>query len=379
MSWRGVRGGLICVLLGMTVLALASSAAGQLGSEGAVVGMVMNADTGAPIEAAGVEEQKTTMWVATSRDGTFRLDLPPGNYRLRVVGPFYEPKEIDVTVTAGRETRIDVKLQAGAGGQIEELEVVGQAYGGSEASQLLERQLAPTLSDNISAEMIKLSPDSDAAEIVQRVPAVTIQDNKFLNVRGLNERYTSATLNQNRLPSTDPHRRAVPLDLFPATFIESISIIKTYTPDLPGDFSAGLAAIELKRYPDELEIQVGASTTANTNTTFQDFQTYKGAGYKDFFGYGEAYRGLPGIIPKQNIGGPPASQQREYVAGFRDIWDADTTTAPPGYNFGVSAGGTVVEGLGGAMGLTYGTEWKYRDHEVAREFTSAGDEVLGPI
>jgi hypothetical protein len=372
---RGWRGGLVWTVSCLGYLFMATSSHAQPGSNGFVVGTVTDAATGAPILDAGVEETKTGIWTATDKEGRYRLEFAPGAYHLRVVGPFYEAKEIDVTVTAGRETRVDVQLKAGAGGQIEQLDVVGQAYGGSEASQLLERKLAPTLSDNISAEMIKLSPDSDAAEIVQRVPAVTIQDDKFLNVRGLNERYTSALLNINRLPSTDPQRRAVPLDLFPASFIESISIVKTYTPDLPGDFSGGLADIRLTSYPDELTASVGMSTGINSQTTFQDFSTYKGAGGPDYFGYGEAFRGLPGLIPEKNIQQPSPSKQREYAASFRNIWQTDDVTAPPNYNFGASVGGMLLDNLGGAIGLTFRNEWKYRDDEIAREYGGEKDDL----
>lgn len=371
MSRWGVRGGLVVIMLSAAGLAMPSHA--QVGSLGVIVGKVVDAESGKGISGAGVEEAQSAIRVGTEADGSYRLELEPGIHELRVVAPFYRAKELSsVTVSAGRETRLDVKLQPVAAGEIELLEVVADAYGGSEASQLLERKLAPTLSDNISAQMIKLSPDSDAAEIVQRVPAVTIQDDKFLNVRGLNERYTSALLNASRLPSTDPQRRAVPLDIFPASFIESISIVKTYTPDQPGDFSGGLANITMKQFPEELTADIGLSTGGNTNTTFQDFQTYKGT-EADWFGYGEAFRGLPGTIPEQRLQSIPSSaQQRVYAGSFRNIWQTETTTAPPNYNLGFSLGGPVLENLGASLGFTYGTEWKYRDDEIAREFRRDG-------
>src|SRR6185369_804812 len=130
---------------------------------------------------------------------------------------------------------------AGAAAGMDVVEVVAQANKAAEATQLQRRRKSSVVSDTVSAEVIKKSPDSDAGEVVQRVPAVTVKDDKFIFVRGLGERYSSALLNGSRLPSTDPEKRVVPLDLFPADFLESLSIIKTYTPDLPGDFSGGLA------------------------------------------------------------------------------------------------------------------------------------------
>jgi hypothetical protein len=357
---------------------IGSSAVAQSGSRGAVVGTVSDAETGKAISGAGVEELDTNIRVGTEADGSFRLELDPGAYELRVVAPFYRSREVpNVVVTGGVDTSVDVRLEPSAAGEIELLEVVADAYGGSEASQLLDRKLAPTLSDNISAQMIKLSPDSDAAEIVQRVPAVTIQDDKYLNVRGLNERYTSALVNSSRLPSTDPLRRAVPLDLFPAGFIESISIVKTYTPDLPGDFSGGLADIKLKPYPDEFTLDLGVSTKANTSTTFQDFRTYDGGGAQDWFGYGEDFRALPGLIPEDTVRPPQSSRQRAFASSFRNIWDTEPTTAAPGYSIGLSTGGKLVDNLGTALGISYGTDWEYRDDEVANTFVAgAGDQPV---
>ena len=112
-------------------------------------------------------------------------------------------------------TRADASLAAAVAAGTEVVEVVAQAKKAAEATQILKRQKADNVQDNISAEQIRKSADSDAAEIVQRAPAVTVKDDKFIVVRGLGERYSSALLNGSRLPSTDPEKRVVPLDLFP--------------------------------------------------------------------------------------------------------------------------------------------------------------------
>jgi len=94
MCRRGLRGSLAFIVFGMGILAATAARA----QTGAIVGRVTDAKTGAPIAAAGVEEQKTGIWVSTDNDGNYRHEFPPGSYRLRVVGAFYEAKEIDVTV-----------------------------------------------------------------------------------------------------------------------------------------------------------------------------------------------------------------------------------------------------------------------------------------
>jgi hypothetical protein len=99
---------------------------------------------------------------------------------------------------------------------------------------------------------------SDAADVVQRAPAVTVKNDRFVFVRGLSERYSSAQLNGSRLPSPDPLRRAVPLDLFPADFLDSLGVVKTFSADLPGDFSGGLIRLNLRDQPDTLTYSLGS-------------------------------------------------------------------------------------------------------------------------
>src|SRR5262249_15401919 len=227
------------------------------------------------------------------------------------------------------------------------------------------------VSDNVSAETIKKSTDSNAGEVVTRVPGVTVKDNKFFVVRGLNERYTSALLNGSRLSSTDPDKRVVPLDLFPADFVESLSLYKTFSPDLPGDFSAGLADIKLHSFPEKFTLTLGTSIGANTDATFQRFRTYSGAGTSDYFGFGTDERELPANFPSTLRSGPNAAGARRNAFGrmLPDVWDAKHETALPnlGANFFV---GDSWGPFGAALSGVYTTEYKSHNNEIQRQFTN---------
>jgi hypothetical protein len=203
------------------------------------------------------------------------------------------------------------------------------------------------------------------------VPAVTVKDDKFIIVRGLGERYSSAILNGSRLPSTDPLRRVVPLDLFPADFIESLSIIKSYTPDLPGDFSGGLANIELREFPEKLSVNLGIAGGANTSTTFKRFLTYKGDKY-DYYGFGRSFRDLPDGFEIDEPLGQPASRTLALARRLDNIWNVDTITAPPNTGFNMSVGNSWGP-LGVELAGVYTTEYKSRRGEVSRSFTSSTD------
>lgn len=344
---------------------------------GTIAGQVLDAANGDPIIEAGVEVIGVQKQIRTDLDGRFSVKVPAGTYQVRFFAPLYQGARLEkVVVEPNKVATADVPLHPEGQKSVEVVEVVAQAAKAAEATQLLKRQRAATVSDNISAETIKKSPDSDAAEIVKRVPAVTIKDNKFIFVRGLGERYSSAILEGSRLPSPDPDRRVVPLDLFPSEFIDAINIVKTYTPDLPGDFSGGLADINLLHSPQQLTYGIGISTSGNSQTTFQDFDTYKGSKY-DYFGFGGDYRKIPSAIPDVKFTSDgkrvqfPGSQRQSFGRDFKNIWDTDTVTAPLNFDTSFQIGDRWGP-LGARLAATYSTKYETRRDQTERQFLQSG-------
>ncbi len=339
---------------------------------GTVAGTVIDGTTGDPIIEAGVELVGKEIKGKTDLDGKFTLSAPPGTYGLRVFAPSYQNVRLrNVTVQPDKVTHADASLSPAGQAGIDVVEVVAQADRATETAQLLKRKKAAVVSDTISAETVAKSPDSTAAEIVQRAPAITVKDNKFIFARGLGPRYSSALLNGSRLPSTDPDKRVVPLDLFPAEFIESLAILKSYTPDLPGDFSGGLADIDLRAFPDKFSVNVGVSSSGNTQATFQRFKTYKGGGY-DYFGFDQNVRSLPNALRNTNERdvNQSAAVQQFFGRSFKDIWNVESKSAPP--NFGVNFSvGDRIGPLGLSLAGVYTTEYKEEPDAVVRDFAAS--------
>ena len=148
-------------------------------------------------------------------------------------------------------------------------------------AMLVERRLSSTVSDTIGAEEIKGGMSSDAAEALEKVTGVTTM-NDFVYVRGLDPRYSATTLNNAMLATTEPERRVVPLDLFPANLINNIKVLKTYSPDLQGEFSAGLVQVETTEFPTKLTFSVSYSIGFNDQTQGSAWLDYPGGG-RDFF------------------------------------------------------------------------------------------------
>jgi hypothetical protein len=183
-------------------------------------------------------------------EGRFQIDrLPPGAQSIQVLLIGYAPRTVTgIEVSEGGLARIEVNMERQALA-LDGITVSAEVERGSAVSLLSEQRSSQSLVNAISAEQISRSPDGDAAAAVKRVSGVTVQDGKYVFVRGLGERYTTSSLNGTRIPSPEPERKIVPLDLFPSGLLQSITTTKTFTPDQPGDFSGGNVDIRTPSFP----------------------------------------------------------------------------------------------------------------------------------
>src|SRR5262245_61118367 len=379
-------------LLARAVLFVATTCLGvwpALGQEpqpaselGTVTGTVVDRSSGDVIIEAGVEVVGQGKRVLTNLEGRYSIKLPPGKYELRYFAPYYKGVRLqEVTVKPGESTKVDAALESAGAAGIQVVEVVAPAKKATEAAQIAKRKEATVVSDTISRETMVKSTGTKASDLVKRAPAVTVRSDKFVFVRGLSERYTSALLNGNTLPSPDPFRRAVPLDLFPADFLDSIGVVKTFSPELPGDFTGGLIELDLRDLPDQLTYSLGVSMGANTNTTFQDFLTYRGAPL-DYLASGTRAR-ESATLPPVDLNELPVPQQYAIARTFPNVWSPETSTAPPNFGANFSIGNRYGP-FGFQIGALLSNEWTTLPNLITRQLLPAGqgkvtvtDNLLG--
>jgi len=127
------------------------------------------------------------------------------------------------------------------------------------------------ISDGLSIEFIKKTPDRSVGDALKRVNGVTIQNDKFVLVRGLADRYNSAMLNKTGLPSTEPDRRAFSFDIIPSNLIDNIIVAKSATANLPGDFAGGVVQITTKDVSNDF-FSLGLGASYGAVSTFQNFK-----------------------------------------------------------------------------------------------------------
>jgi hypothetical protein len=262
----------------------------------------------------------TDRGAVTDVDGRYRISLPYGSYDLRVVYLGYTDKTVTgVPVRAGAVSYQDITLASEAV-QAEGIEVVISAAEerGSVAGALAYQRRAINVVNGISAEEIARTPASDAADAIKRVASTSIVGGKYVYVRGLGERYSTAQLDGAALPTPEPEKRVLPLDIFPASMIESLFTVKSYTADLPGDFAGGLVDIQTKDIPDQPFFTMSTGVGYNANLGAVDRPRYDGGGL-DWLGFDDGSRALPAEFPDRIL----ASATDAEVAELHSLFEGD--------------------------------------------------------
>ena len=147
----------------------------------------------------------------------------------------------------------------------------------------------------LTSEDLQRTGDSNAAGALTRVTGLSIVEGRFIYVRGLGERYSSALLNGSPLPSPEPLQRVVPLDLFPSSILEGVTVQKSYSANFPGEFGGGVIDLRTIDAPNDPFFTMQASVGANTESTGQDNLVYFGA-RTDFLGFDDGTRAVPGPL-----------------------------------------------------------------------------------
>ncbi len=217
---------------------------------GNIMGVVKDLETEEPLIGANVIIKGTATGAATDYEGRYFIQgVQPGVIALSVSYIGYENKTInDIEVLSGETINKNIDMNKDVV-SIKGVQVTAKKKTGSDIESLSSKQNALEMQDNISSDQISKSGDSHVADAVRRVTGVTIMEDKFLVVRGLGDRYSSAQLNSVGMPSPESDRRSVPLDLFSTALISGIDVAKSYRPDLPGAFGGGNVNIKTKLYP----------------------------------------------------------------------------------------------------------------------------------
>ena len=275
---------------------------------GGIRGQVVDSDFGQPIARSSVILLDTPFGAMTDDQGNFTISgVPPGAYTISVRSGGYLPKLVPgISISSGTFNDVRVETIAEVE-EMEELVVPGELEKTSEVGLLAERQGATAVLDTIGADLISRLGAATAGQALKSMVGTSVVDGKYVVIRGLSDRYVNTLLNGGRLPTSDPDKRAVNVDLFPGSVLQSINTSKTFTPDQAGDFTGGSVDIRTKQFPEKPSFGVSVGVEYNSQATFNPaFPTYAGGGTGPF-GMNASRREIPESVLNNPVLSSPAA------------------------------------------------------------------------
>lgn len=293
----------ILLLVGVNVVAFAQG--------GKIAGVISDQKTGETLIGAAVKIAGTTKGAATDVEGRYTISgLAAGKYSLEVSFYTYSTKLItEIEVKDNQVTQVNVALAEAASQTLNQVVITATLKQESVNTLYAKQRTQVSISDGISAEQIRRSPDRNTSEVLKRVSGTSIQDNKFVIVRGLSDRYNATLLNNTILPSSEPDRKAFSFDIIPSAMIDNIVINKTASPDLPGDFSGGVIQVLTKDIPTENYLSLSAGSGYNSQSTFKSFALGDKDGIENF-GFFKSSRNIPQGVPSTRNYGQLTNNQK---------------------------------------------------------------------
>lgn len=344
----------------------------SIAQTGAVSGTVSDAGNNKILTGATISINNTNKRTFTDIDGKFNITgINKGTYSVTVSYVGYDTKKIeDIQIQKGDFTTLNIALNPAKSTNLTDVIVTTTSARKENLATVLNiRKNSAVVSDIISADMIKKSPDKNTSDVLRRVSGTSIQENKFVVVRGMNDRYNEAMLNGAVLPSSEPDRKAFAFDIFPSEVVDNITVIKSATPELPGSFAGGLIQINTKDVPDINFVSLKASLGYNSITTGKNAYTYTG-GNTDWLGIDNGARAIPTAFPdKETFAGSNIVDGNKYARLFTNSWGYYGRQAPLNPSFQASAGfnahlsDNAYPRLGGIFGLTYSSSLKFNEYE----------------
>jgi len=277
----------------LTLAALTSWA-----QKGTVSGTVTAPEDGRtqPMPFVNVALKGTTTGATTDLDGKFSFQADPGQYVLVVSFVGYEPVERPISVAAGLTVRADLELKSTAI-EMKAVEVVTTRRTDTESAVIMETRNSMQVVNAVSSETISKGQDSDASEVMRRVPGVTLFGNSYVMIRGLSERYSNVQLHDVSAPSMEPDVRSFAFDIIPAGLIDRMVIYKSPAAELPGEFSGGVVKVYTKSIPSQGFLTVSLGTTFREGSSFQDFRQTPRT-FLHSLGLNDGYNDLPTGFPR---------------------------------------------------------------------------------
>jgi len=295
--------------------------------KGSIALQLVSSEDEKPVEGARIFVAGLKIDAKTDKKGTVVLDLPEGNQTLSIIQTGFSSQNVKVQVIANELVSKSVELSP-ASMELEEFVVLAPHVEGSVAAVIAQERNNDTVGNVLGSEQFSKSGDSSVAAALKRVSGITIVGGKYVYVRGLGERYSTVLLNDLHVPSPEPTKRVVPLDIFPTSVVQSITIQKSYSADLPASFGGGTVLIKSRDVPKKGDGYASAAVELIANSNTGD----------NVFGNSDNNQPLPAsaLVNGNNVSGKGVTED---VRTYRTL-NKSTNTLPVGFKGEFAIGGS---------------------------------------
>ncbi len=238
---------------------------------GKLSGVILD-EKGEPLPGAAIYIVEIQNGVSSNINGDFTINnIASGTYTVEVSFISYQKQTItNVVVESGKTTPLNVQLKP-ATTDIGEVEVTAEYHRETVQALYALQQKNVTMTDGISADLIKNSTANNVAQVLEHVSGVTVNNGKNVVVRGMGDRYNNMLLNGVSLPSTEPNRKNFSFDIIPSALVDNVVVAKTFTPDMPGEFAGGTVNVSTLSLPQKPFLNLSVGSGYNTISTGKDF------------------------------------------------------------------------------------------------------------
>lgn len=381
------------LLFFLSILLFASAVNAQ---KGTIRGTVFDDANNEALLGATVLVVGTTNGAITDLDGEYSIQVDPGVYELQFTYISFKTITITGVVVKANEVKLignvimkEDLLEAA------EVVVVAEAIRSNEAGIINMKLKSAGMIDGISSDKIRQTGDGNVAEATKRVTGVTVENGKYVYIRGLGDRYSKTTLNGVDIPGLDPDKNTLQMDIFPTNLISNVVVSKTFTAELPADFTGGLLNIETKDFPEQRISTISFGTSYNPQMHFnKNFLSYQG-GNTDFLGFDDGTRSLPTLANNTIVPAPYRGFSNEeivsFIGSFTPTLAAQRKMSLLDLNLSYSFGDQVTlknkktgelsnNKLGYSFALTYKSDYRFFDDvsygEYQRESSSSVYEMM---
>jgi outer membrane cobalamin receptor len=302
---------------------------------GTITGNVKDETTGEAVIGANVLIEGTNQGNVTDIDGNFSISkIKTGKYNLVISYVSYVTKAIALEIYPDQTTAVNTTLKDDSK-VLADVVVTSRRQTDTDISVITEIKKADLVAVGISSQQIRMSQDRDAAQVIRRVPGVTIIGNRFVNVRGLSERYSTVLLNGIIAPSSEVDSKAFAFDLIPSNMLDRMLVYKSGSPELPGEFAGADISIFTKSVVGENAASLSVSGSFRSKTTGQSVALGQEKGSTDWMGTDDGTRQLPSNFPSVNLRSLSLADPTEHntlvnaTQNLRNTWGTRNLKASP--------------------------------------------------